>query len=177
MNSYFQNPFQLLKNHDIWFKDEVNEVGYYNIFFSIILFVVGILALYAGAILCVDNLIDISRKYQISERFLGQFILSVGGSIVMFWWTKNFKTNQTKFEFSTLLGTNILYVLAIFGICAIIQPIVFNPKFNFDLFLVIITNVILMFLFALGRKLSLNKWKCQILFILFLAYVIYLFVR
>lgn len=169
--------FNAKKNHNIWFRGDTSEIQYYNIFFSIILFIVGILALYAGAILAVDNLIDLSRKYDISQRFLGQFVLSVGGSIVMFWWTKNFKTNQTKFEFSTLLGTNILYVLAVFGVCAIIQPIVFNPKFNFDLFLVIITNVILMFLFALGRKLSLNKWKCQILFILFLAYIIYLFVR
>jgi cation:H+ antiporter len=169
--------FNTKKNHNIWFKDDVSEIGYYNLFFSIVLFVVGVLALYAGAILCVDNLIDISRKYNISERFLGQFILSVGGSIVMFWWTKNFKQNQSRFEFSTLIGTNILYVLAVLGVCALIMPIIFNPAFNLDLLLVVITNLLFMFLFLLGRKFSLNKWKCQFLFVLFLVYIAYLFLR
>lgn len=169
--------FNTKKHQMIWFDDKVNNIKYYNIFFSIILFGVGIVGLYAGATLCVDNLVDISRKYQISQRFLGQFILSVGGSIVMFWWTKNFKTNQTRFEFSRLLGTNVLYILAVFGVCAIIQPIAFNPSFNIDLLLVVASNFILMFLFVLGKKFSLNLWKCRLLFILFLLYIIYLFLR
>jgi cation:H+ antiporter len=58
----------------------------YALWFSLILIVVGVVGLIAGGVLVVDNLIDISRKFDLSQRFLGQFILSLGGSFVMLYW-------------------------------------------------------------------------------------------
>ncbi|HMU98544.1 MAG TPA: hypothetical protein PLJ37_05620 [Chitinophagales bacterium] len=169
--------FNVKKNHTIWFTKDTEEPEFYPFVFAVILVVVGVVGSYAGAILVVDNLIDLSRKYDISQRFLGQFILSVGGSLAMFWWTKNFKINQTRFEISQLLGTNLLYLLGILGTCAIIAPIPFNIRYNLDLFLLIIANIVMILLLVIGRKLSINLWKSKVLVFLFLVYITYLFVR
>lgn len=169
--------FNVKNNHAVWFGENTPEITYYPLVFSIILVIVGLLGLYAGAILAIDNLIDISRKYAISERFLGQCILSVGGSIVMYWWTKNFNVNQSRFELSQLLGTNLLYILGVLGTCAIIAPITFNPLYNLDLYLLGSATIVIFLLLIIGKKLVIQKWKSNLLVILFLAYIVYLFVR
>ena len=63
--------FNIKKHHTIWFTDEQPEQHFYPVWFAIILILVGILGLVAGGVLCVNNLIDISQKYHISQKFLG----------------------------------------------------------------------------------------------------------
>ncbi len=169
--------FNVKQHHAIWFTETEVEQHAYPIWFSVILLLVGILGLVAGGVLCVDNLVDISRKYHLSQRFLGQFILSVGGSFVMLYWLMITKTNQSKFELSNLIGQNMLNLLAMLGVAAFIQPIVFNPSFNIDLFILLGVSILMMVLLWIGKKLTLNLWKCRFLFLLMLFYITYLFVR
>jgi cation:H+ antiporter len=169
--------FNVKRNHTVWFVEDKEKLQYYPMLFSIILVIVGILGLYAGALLVVDNLIDISRKYDLSQRFLGQCVLSVGGSLVMYWWTKNFQNNQTRFELSQLVGTNMLYLLGVLGVCAVIAPITFNAFYNIDLYILLGVNALMILLLITGKKLILQKWQCQLLLLLFVAYIVYLFVR
>lgn len=95
----------------------------------------------------------------------------------MLYWIMIAKTNQSKFEVSNLVGQNMLNLLAMLGIAAFIQPIAFNPSFNIDLFILIGVSVLLMLMLWLGKKLTLNLWKCRFLFLLLLFYIVYLFVR
>ena len=138
---------------------------------------VGIIGLIAGGVLVVDNLIDISRKFDISQRFLGQFILSVGGSFVMLYWIMITKSNESKFEVSNLIGQNMLNILGMLGIAAFIQPMHYNPAFNLDIFILIGITLLIMAMLWFGRKLTLNLWKCRFLFLLLLIYILYLFLR
>ncbi len=170
--------FNMRKQQAIWFDDTSEEpTSYYALWFAIILILVGILSLIAGGILVVDNLIDISRKFEMSQRFLGQFVLSIGGSAVMLYWIMNTQTNRSKFEVSNLLGQNMLNIAGMLGVAAIIQPISFFPSFNVDIFILLGVAVFIMFLLWMGNKRTLNIWKCRLLFLLLLIYVLYLFLR
>lgn len=169
--------FNVKKHHVIWFDELETDHQYYAVWFSIILILVGIISLIAGGVVVIDNLIDISRKFQISQRFLGQFILSVGGSIVMLYWIMITKTNQSKFELSNLVGQNMLNILGMLGVAAILNPITFNTSFNMDIFILIGVTIFLMIMLWMGKKLTLNLWKCRFLFLLLLIYVVYLFIR
>jgi cation:H+ antiporter len=142
-----------------------------------VLIIVGFIALVAGGVLVVDNLIDISRKFGLSQRFLGQFVLSLGGSFVMLYWMLITKSNQSKFEVSNLVGQNMLNILGMLGFASFIQPVQYNPAFNLDLFILIGISLLIMGLLWMGRKLTLNLWKCRFLFFLLLMYVLYLFIR
>lgn len=169
--------FNVRKHHVIWFDEVAEEHSYYAVWFSVVLIAVGIIGLIAGSVLVVDNLIDLSRKFDMSQRFLGQFVLSLGGSFVMLYWIMITKTNRSKFEVSNLVGQNMLNVLGMLGVAAIIQPIQYNPKFNLDLFILIGITFLITGMLWMGRKLTLNLWKCRLLFFLLLVYVLYLFLR
>ena len=169
--------FNVKKHHTIWFNETESEPSYYVVWLSIILIIVGIVGLIAGSVLVVDNLIDISRKFDLSQRFLGQFILSLGGSFVMLYWIMITKSNQSKFEVSNLVGQNMLNILGMLGIAAFIQPIQYNSAFNIDIFILICISLLIMGMLWMGRKLTLNLWKCRFLFLLLIAYVLYLFIR
>lgn len=169
--------YNVKKHHAVWFTESETEHTYYPVWIAVILSIVGILGLVSGGVLCVDNLVDISQKFHLPQRFLGQFILSVGGSFVMLYWILTTKTNQSKFEVSNLVGQNMLNLLAMLGIAAFIQPVLFNASFNIDLFILIGVTALLMVMLWLGKKLTLNIWKCRILFLLLLVYITYLFVR
>lgn len=167
-----------IKNHQtIWFDEtEIETPTYYAVWVSFLLIIVGIVGLVAGGVLVIDNLIDVSRKYNMSQRFLGQFVLSLGGSIVMMYWIMITKTHRSKFEVSNLLGQNMLNLLGILGVAAFIQPIQFNPRFNVDIFILIGGTLLIAVLLWMGNKLTLNLWKCRFLFFLFLLYILYLFI-
>ncbi len=169
--------FNVKKHHAIWFNETEEEPSYYAVWFSVILIFVGVFGLIAGGVLVVDNLIDISRKFNLSQRFLGQFILSLGGSFVMLYWMMMTKSNQSKFEVSNLVGQNMLNILGMLGVAAFIQPIQYNPVFNTDIFILIGISLLIMAMLWMGKKLTLNLWKCRFLFFLLLLYVVYLFVR
>lgn len=169
--------FNVKKHHVIWFDEIETDHQYYAVWFAVLLILVGIVSLIAGGVVVIDNLIDISRKFQISQRFLGQFILSVGGSIVMLYWIMITKTNQSKFELSNLVGQNMLNILGMLGVAAIIQPMAYNVSFNTDIFILIGISLLLMMMLWMGKKLTLNLWKCRLLFLLLLVYITYLFLR
>jgi len=63
--------FNVKNHHVIWFNESEETHSYYVVWFSLLLIVVGVIGLIAGGVLVVDNLIDISRKFDMSQRFLG----------------------------------------------------------------------------------------------------------
>lgn len=169
--------FNVRKHHTIWFNDKEEETDYYALWFAGVLLAAGTLGLIAGGVLVVDNLIDISRKFDLSQRFLGQFVLSLGGSFVMLYWMLITKANQTKFEVSNLVGQNILNILGMLGVAAFIQPVQYNPSFNVDIIILIAVSLLIMGMLWMGRKLTLNLWKCRFLLFLLVVYTLYLFLR
>lgn len=169
--------FNVKKHHTIWFSEGEVTPAYYVVWFAVFLIVVGFIGLIAGGVLVVDNLVDISRKFGLSQRFLGQFILSLGGSFVMLYWLMMTKTNQQKFEISNLIGQNMLNLLGMLGISAFIQPLQYNTSFNIDIGILVAVALLMMGLLWMGRKLTLNLMKCRFLFFLLLVYVAYLFVQ
>ena len=168
--------FNVKKHHTVWFDELAEKQAYYPIWFSVVLLVVGCVGLIAGGVLIIDNLIDISRKFDMSQRFLGQFVLSFGGSIVMLYWILITKADRTKFELSNLVGQSILNILGILGVAAFITPIQFNPKFNIDIFVLLSVVLAITAMLWMGKKLTLNLVKCKLLFGGLIVYIIYLFV-
>lgn len=169
--------FNVKKHHTVWFSEEQEAPAYYAPWFAAILIIAGGIGLVAGGVLVVNNLIDLSVKFGISQRFLGQFILSLGGSFVMLYWMMMTKAEKAKFEVSNLIGQNILNILGMLGVSAFIQPIQYHLYFNSDIFILIAVSLLIMGLLWMGRKLTLNLQKCRMLFFLLLIYIAYLFVR
>jgi len=95
----------------------------------------------------------------------------------MLYWILITKTHRSKFEVSNLLGQNMLNMLGMMGAAAFIQPIQYNTQFNLDIFILVGITLIITAMLWIGRKLSLNLWKCRFLFVLLILYIFYLFLR
>lgn len=95
----------------------------------------------------------------------------------MLYWIMITKSNQSKFEVSNLVGQNMLNILGMLGVAAFIQPVQYNPTYNLDIFILVAISILIMGMLWMGKKLTLNIWKCRFLFFLLLVYVLYLFVR
>jgi cation:H+ antiporter len=169
--------FNIRKHRAIWYIEDTEKPSQYAVWFSIVLAITGLLGLIAGGVLAIDNLIDISRKFDLSQRFLGQFILSLGGSFVMLYWVRTTQFNVQKFEVSNLIGQNIFNLLGMTGISACLQPVIYNRSFNLDLFILAAIGLLIAGMLWMGRKLTLNVRKCRFLLFLLLLYMAYLFAR
>ena len=95
----------------------------------------------------------------------------------MLYWLMITHQNKSKFELSNLVGQNVLNIVDMLGVAACIQPIVYNPIFNLDIYILIAIVFIVSGLLWMGKKLTLNIWKCRLLFLLLLIYIAYLFMR
>jgi cation:H+ antiporter len=90
-----------------------------------ILFLIGFLFLIKGAGLLVDGASSIAKRFQISDLVIGLTVVSFGTSAPeMFINLVASYRGNTNIAIGNILGSNIVNILLILGICAVIYPIV-----------------------------------------------------
>lgn len=126
--------------------EEVEQVKGYSWLVAISLFFGGIVGLYFGSELLVNNAIKISREFGVSERVIGVTIIAIGTSLpelitsIMAALSKN-----TDMAIGNILGSNIMNILSIIGITAIIKPIGVSDDFLNSDFLWMIGFTLILF--------------------------------
>lgn len=126
--------------------EEVEQVKGYSWLVAVSLFFGGIVGLYFGSELLVNNAIKISREFGVSERVIGVTIIAIGTSLpelitsIMAALSKN-----TDMAIGNILGSNIMNILSIIGITAIIKPIGVSDDFLNSDFLWMIGFTLLLF--------------------------------
>lgn len=153
-------------------EEEVEHVKGYSWLVAISLFLGGIVGLYFGSELLVNNAIKISREFGISERVIGVTIIAIGTSLpelitsLMAAFAK-----KTDMAIGNILGSNIMNILSIIGITAIIKPIDVSGEFLNSDYLWMIGFTLILF--------PLIRTKMRISFIegliLFLGYITYMY--
>lgn len=151
---------------------EIENVKNYGWATSIGLFTGGIVGLYFGSNLLVENAVSISREFGVSERIIGVTIIAIGTSLPeLITSIMAALAKETDMALGNILGSNIMNILSIIGLTAIIHPISVSQEFIQSDFLWMIGFTLVLF--------PLMKTKMQIsLFegiILLLGYSAYLF--
>jgi len=151
---------------------EIEQVKKYSFLTSIALFIVGVGGLYFGSELLVENAVNISRKYGVSERVIGVTIIAIGTSLPeLITSIMSALSKQTDLALGNILGSNIMNILSIIGITALVKPIGVSEDFINSDFLWMIG--ITLILFPLMRtKMQISKVEGSILL---LSYGVYLF--
>lgn len=139
-------------------------------------FIVGGLAgLVFGGHLVVNNAIEIAESFNISQKIIGLTVVAAGTSLpelatsVVAALKKN-----ADIAVGNIIGSNIFNIFFILGISSLVDPIIFTPVFNNDLY-VLAGGTIFLFLamFMSGRK-KLDRWEAAVLLLFFLSYTTYL---
>ena len=109
---------------------EIEQVKGYSWLISISLFSAGIIGLYFGSELLVENAVKISREFGVSERVIGVSIIAIGTSLPeLITSIMAALSKRTDLALGNILGSNIMNILSIIGITAIIQPIGVSEDF------------------------------------------------
>ena len=153
-------------------EEELEAVKNYSWLISISLFFGGILGLYAGSELLVENAVIISREFGVSERVIGVTIIAIGTSLPeLITSIMAALSKRTDLALGNILGSNIMNILSIIGLTAIIKPITVSPEFLSSDYLWMLGFSLLLFpLMKTKMKISLFEGT-----ILLLGYGLYIF--
>lgn len=153
-------------------EEEIEEVKNYSWFISAALFFGGIVGLYAGSELLVENAVTISREFGVSERVIGVTIIAIGTSLPeLITSIMAALSKRTDLALGNILGSNIMNILSIIGLTAIIKPITVSPEFLSSDYLWMLGFTLVLFpLMKTKMKISLFEGT-----ILLLGYCLYIF--
>ena len=154
--------------------EEIEGVKDHNWIITITLLLGGIVGLYIGSELLVNNAILISREFGVSERVIGITIIAIGTSLPeLITSIIAALAKKTDMAIGNILGSNMMNILSIIGITAIINPIDVSPEFIREDYLWMIGFVVILLpLMLIKRKIS--RIEGLVLLIGYTAYMIYL---
>ena len=141
-----------------------------GIFRSIVLIAVGVVLLYIGATLTVDNAVAIATTIGISERVVGLTIVAIGTSLPeLITCVVAARKKLPDLSVGNIVGSNVFNVLAIVGVSAAIAGISVNPSIFIDYAVMIAFGAVLIPIMRSGFVISRMEG-----YVLVAAYFVYL---
>jgi cation:H+ antiporter len=155
-------------------EEEIEQVKNFPWWKATLFFFGGIVGLYFGSDLLVENAVLISRNFGVSERVIGVTIIAIGTSLPeLITSIMAALAKETDMALGNILGSNIMNILSIIGITAIIEPISVADEFiRVDFWWMIGITVLLFPL--IKTKMQISKFEGSILFLTYLAYMFFL---
>jgi cation:H+ antiporter len=154
------------------------EVKVYSWFISSILTLSGLICLFLGGKLLVDNAVILARLAGLSEVLIGLTIVAVGTSL------PELATSiiaayhhHDDIAVGNIIGSNIFNVFWILGLTGTILQLPFSPTINADIFVGILATLLLFIFIFIGKRHKLDRWQGAIFVILYIVYIIYLIKR
>lgn len=152
-------------------KDEAPIVGQ-PLIKSVLLIIVGVIALYFGGGWVVDGATHIALLFGISESVIGLTIVAVGTSLpeLVTSAVAAYK-NNTDMAVGNAIGSNIFNILWILGFTSILTPIPFNDHSNQDILMVLISTSALIMAVLIGKKPRISRWEGAIFMVIYCGYL------
>ena len=145
------------------------------------IFLAGLIGIWFGAHLAVDQALRIAKSLKISKLFIGLTILSIGTSLPEIFTHVFASLNELKgiaasnIAIGTNIGSNIFQITFIIGLLGILTTIKSSPKIQKRDGVVMIGSIILLFLFAYNGVIT--QLEGLILFALYLFYLYKLYTK
>ncbi len=152
-----------------------DDVKIYATWLSIVFVVAGLAMLIGGGKLVVDNAIAIAKHFEVSDKLIGLTILAAGTSLpeLVTSCVAAYRKN-TDIAIGNVIGSNIFNIFFILGITGLISPMEYSAAMNFDVYILLISTVVLMiFMFTINTR-KLDRWEAAILLLGYITYTLYL---
>ncbi|OGG87283.1 sodium:proton exchanger [Candidatus Kuenenbacteria bacterium RIFCSPHIGHO2_02_FULL_39_13] len=157
---------------------EQGKIKVYSTFISIPLMIAGLLFLFFGGQLLVNQAVILAKLAGLSEMFIGLTILAVGTSLPeLATSAMAVIKGQNDIAIGNIVGSNIFNIFWVLGITGIIQPMAINTGANVDILVCLTATVALFLAMFIGKKHTLKRWQGGLFVISYIIYVIYLIQR
>lgn len=145
---------------------------------SIFMILAGVAGLVVGGKWIVDGAIFFATKWGMSEAIVSLTIVAVGTSLpeLATCVVAAYKRNPG-IIIGNVIGSNIFNIFFVLGVSAVIRPLPFSSKMNFDIVVGVIASLLLFLFLLFPRKRILERWQGWMLVILYLFYIVLLLWR
>jgi cation:H+ antiporter len=141
---------------------------------TILLIVIGLVALIAGGDLVVTSAVKLARTFNLSEKIIGLTIVAAGTSLPeLVTSLVAIRKKSSDIAIGNVIGSNIFNIFLIIGAGGMITPIKSSQPFNNDLWLLIGGTSLLLLAMFTGKKKQLDRWEAIILFAIYAVYIVY----
>lgn len=141
---------------------------------SIVFLVLGILGLYIGSDLFVDNAVTIAQLFGVSERVIGITVIAIGTSLPELVTSVIAGLNKkTDIAIGNVLGSNIMNIFAILGVTSVVQPIPVSELFLRQDYMWMLGITFLLFP-IIKSSLVIKRWEGLILVAIYGIYLYFL---
>ncbi len=165
--------FDIKKDRQL--QDDIGNIDQILQFKSILLMPFGILLLYVGSLLTVDNVVISAKLFGLSERIVGVSIVAIGTSLPeLITSTLAIRKKYSDIGVGNIIGSNIYNILFILGISSILIPIQANSYvIYYDSIIMILFSCLFAILIIKTNKISKVIGFCFI--ILYTVYLLFSF--
>lgn len=169
--------FMMVLIRSVMRYDVEEEIGEsFSISKSIILIVIGVVAIILGGNFVVNGASDIARQWGMSETLIGLTIVSIGTSLPeLVTSVVAARKGESSLSLGNAIGSNILNVLFILGISGTLTPIAAISENIIDVAVLIGIAVFILILSRFNDKMT--RTKAAIFIGLYAIYMIYVIVR
>lgn len=159
-------------------EEDGEEVKQRKMWISVAMIIGGIIALFIGGKLVVDNAVSIALTFGLSEALVGLTIVAIGTSLPeLATSVVAARKGNADIAVGNIVGSNIFNVLWILGLSSTIKPLPFSPASNFDMGVVIFITVGLFVSIFIGKKNTVQRWQGVMLLSFYVAYISFLIFR
>ncbi len=138
---------------------------------------IGIVGLFIGGKLVVDNAVIIAASFGLSQRVIGLTIVAFGTSLPELFTSAAAATKgKADIAVGNVVGSNIFNVFFVLATTAIINPVSFKPAMNVDLIIMSAASLLLFFTMFTGEKRKLDRWEAVVFLIIYIAYTAWLLI-
>ncbi|MBN1786351.1 MAG: calcium/sodium antiporter [Candidatus Methanofastidiosa archaeon] len=163
-------------------RDEIVDEGIYDANYkpskALLFILTGVLALYLGGEIIVENSISLARQLSISEILISSTIVAFGTSLPEFATSiiAAYKA-QCDIAVGNIVGSNIFNVLWVLGVTSIIIPLPLDGHLIMDMGLMVIATFTLLLMVYVGIE-NIISWPKGLTLLLFYAiYIAMLIIR
>jgi len=138
----------------------------------------GIIGLFIGGKLLVDNAVILAHIAGLSEAFIGLTIVAIGTSLPELVTSVIAALHkQDDIAIGNVVGSNIFNVFWILGITSTILPLPFNEMINVDLTVNVVTTMLLFAFMFIHTKHRINRWQGVMFLSLYIVYIAFVIMR
>ncbi len=168
--------FELFRKGDT--NDADQHITIYSTPLSILLTIAGLLCLFFGGQLLVNEAIFLAKIAGLSEMFIGLTIVAIGTSLPeLVTSIIAARKGQADIAIGNVVGSNIFNIFWILGVTSIINPIPVSARANTDILFSLVATLALFFAMFTRKKHTLERWQGVLFVLAYIVYTVFLIYR
>lgn len=158
-------------------REETAQVKQLSGLLSVVYIFFGLAGLILGGRWFVYSAVEMAKIFGLSEAVIGLTVVAIGTSLPELAVSVAAASKKhSDIVIGNVIGSNIFNIFWVLGLTAVIHPLAWNPKINFDLAVCAVATLLLTGFCLTGKKYCMEKWEGGVFFLSYCTYLAFLII-